>query len=217
MKMNLLWRGKVLNGKKEEIYGGRLVAVQTPLMPPWKRNNGSFLSFLFNIHIALSILSLLVVYQMLISDWDVCFTDWYDWWLLIMFQDVIPKYPTTCAVEWVDAEDPLFLLYTSGSTGKPKVYMFHTSISIFFLFFFFMEFSNFNLIREFCTQLEDIWCTLLQHLNMHLITNHLTSTGTLHNQRLIITNFLIWLLHACGNSSIFADIFVTWLFFLSVL
>ncbi|CAA7404958.1 unnamed protein product [Spirodela intermedia] len=37
------------------------------------------------------------------------------WW-----QDVTPKYPTTCAVEWVDAEDSLFLLYTSGSTGKPK-------------------------------------------------------------------------------------------------
>ncbi|PKI79249.1 hypothetical protein CRG98_000369 [Punica granatum] len=37
------------------------------------------------------------------------------WW-----QDIVPKYPTTCAVEWVDAEDPLFLLYTSGSTGKPK-------------------------------------------------------------------------------------------------
>ncbi|RVX06828.1 Acetyl-coenzyme A synthetase, chloroplastic/glyoxysomal [Vitis vinifera] len=37
------------------------------------------------------------------------------WW-----QDVVPKYPTTCDVEWVDAEDPLFLLYTSGSTGKPK-------------------------------------------------------------------------------------------------
>ncbi|XP_058737673.1 acetyl-coenzyme A synthetase, chloroplastic/glyoxysomal [Vicia villosa] len=37
------------------------------------------------------------------------------WW-----QDVIPKYPTTCPVEWLDAEDPLFLLYTSGSTGKPK-------------------------------------------------------------------------------------------------
>ncbi|XP_022744151.1 acetyl-coenzyme A synthetase, chloroplastic/glyoxysomal isoform X3 [Durio zibethinus] len=37
------------------------------------------------------------------------------WW-----EDVIPKYPTTCDVEWVDAEDPLFLLYTSGSTGKPK-------------------------------------------------------------------------------------------------
>ncbi|KAM2991746.1 hypothetical protein FF2_044063 [Malus domestica] len=38
----------------------------------------------------------------------------------VCWQDVIPKYPTTCAVEWVDAEDPLFLLYTSGSTGKPK-------------------------------------------------------------------------------------------------
>lgn len=37
------------------------------------------------------------------------------WW-----QDVIPSYATTCGVEWVDAEDPLFLLYTSGSTGKPK-------------------------------------------------------------------------------------------------
>ncbi|XP_074278898.1 acetyl-coenzyme A synthetase, chloroplastic/glyoxysomal-like [Silene latifolia] len=37
------------------------------------------------------------------------------WW-----QDVVPKYPSSCAVEWVDAEDPLFLLYTSGSTGKPK-------------------------------------------------------------------------------------------------
>lgn len=23
--------------------------------------------------------------------------------------------------EWMDAEDPLFILYTSGSTGKPKV------------------------------------------------------------------------------------------------
>ncbi|KAK9678040.1 hypothetical protein RND81_11G184100 [Saponaria officinalis] len=37
------------------------------------------------------------------------------WW-----QDVVPKYRSTCDVEWVDAEDPLFLLYTSGSTGKPK-------------------------------------------------------------------------------------------------
>ncbi|OAY76212.1 Acetyl-coenzyme A synthetase, chloroplastic/glyoxysomal [Ananas comosus] len=37
------------------------------------------------------------------------------WW-----QDVVPNFPTKCEVEWVDAEDPLFLLYTSGSTGKPK-------------------------------------------------------------------------------------------------
>ena len=25
-----------------------------------------------------------------------------------------------CDIEWMDAEDPLFILYTSGSTGKPK-------------------------------------------------------------------------------------------------
>jgi acetyl-CoA synthetase len=37
------------------------------------------------------------------------------WW-----QDVVPNLPTKCDVEWIDAEDPLFLLYTSGSTGKPK-------------------------------------------------------------------------------------------------
>ncbi|KAI3682279.1 hypothetical protein L2E82_49985 [Cichorium intybus] len=34
--------------------------------------------------------------------------------------DVVPKCSTTCDVEWVDAQDPLFLLYTSGSTRKPK-------------------------------------------------------------------------------------------------
>ena len=27
---------------------------------------------------------------------------------------------TEAPVEWMEAEDPLFLLYTSGSTGKPK-------------------------------------------------------------------------------------------------
>jgi acetyl-CoA synthetase len=37
------------------------------------------------------------------------------WW-----QDVVPLCSKECAVEWVDAEDTLFLLYTSGSTGKPK-------------------------------------------------------------------------------------------------
>ncbi|WIA34698.1 hypothetical protein OEZ86_013011 [Tetradesmus obliquus] len=32
----------------------------------------------------------------------------------------IPQRPEYCEPEWMDAEDPLFMLYTSGSTGKPK-------------------------------------------------------------------------------------------------
>ncbi|EPY28987.1 acetyl-CoA synthetase [Angomonas deanei] len=32
----------------------------------------------------------------------------------------------TCPIEWMDSEDPLFLLYTSGSTGKPKAIL-HTT------------------------------------------------------------------------------------------
>ncbi|KAK6311225.1 hypothetical protein J4Q44_G00192800 [Coregonus suidteri] len=41
-----------------------------------------------------------------------------------------------CEPEWLDAEDPLFILYTSGSTGKPKgvlhtvaVYLLYTSLT----------------------------------------------------------------------------------------
>ncbi|MBZ0273307.1 acetate--CoA ligase [bacterium] len=37
------------------------------------------------------------------------------WW-----HDLVPKAPSECAPEIMDAEDPLFVLYTSGSTGKPK-------------------------------------------------------------------------------------------------
>ena len=37
------------------------------------------------------------------------------WW-----SDVVDGQDKTCEPEWVNAEDPLFLLYTSGSTGKPK-------------------------------------------------------------------------------------------------
>ena len=37
-----------------------------------------------------------------------------------MWEDLVSKQSTDCPIEWMDSEDPLFLLYTSGSTGKPK-------------------------------------------------------------------------------------------------
>ena len=37
------------------------------------------------------------------------------WW-----HDLMAAAASECAPEWMDAEDPLYLLYTSGTTGKPK-------------------------------------------------------------------------------------------------
>ena len=37
------------------------------------------------------------------------------WW-----GEAMAKASADCPPEWMDAEDPLFILYTSGSTGKPK-------------------------------------------------------------------------------------------------
>ena len=37
------------------------------------------------------------------------------WW-----DEAAAKESPICPVEWMDAEDPLFILYTSGSTGTPK-------------------------------------------------------------------------------------------------
>jgi acetyl-CoA synthetase len=39
-----------------------------------------------------------------------------DLWL----EEETARQRSTCPVEWMAAEDPLFILYTSGSTGKPK-------------------------------------------------------------------------------------------------
>ena len=43
------------------------------------------------------------------------------WW-----HEAMAKASDQCEPEWMDAEDPLFILYTSGSTGKPKGVM-HTT------------------------------------------------------------------------------------------
>ena len=45
---------------------------------------------------------------------DIAFVEGRD----VHWEDVIPSQSAECNVEWMDAEDPLFLLYTSGSTGE---------------------------------------------------------------------------------------------------
>ncbi len=59
-----------------------------------------------------------------------------EWW-----HDLIKNASKDCPVEWMDAEDPLFILYTSGSTGKPKGvlhtiggYMVYTGVSFKYIF-----------------------------------------------------------------------------------
>eukprot|EP00937_MAST-01D_sp_MAST-1D-sp2_P001326 g1326.t1 len=54
---------------------------------------------------------------------DVPFTAPRDVWM----QEEMPKYRPYCTPEWMDAEDPLFILYTSGSTGRPKGVMHSTA------------------------------------------------------------------------------------------
>ncbi|MDH3254942.1 MAG: AMP-binding protein, partial [Acidobacteriota bacterium] len=50
------------------------------------------------------------------TETDVPMVDGRDVWL----DDEMATQRSSCPVEWMDAESPLFILYTSGSTGKPK-------------------------------------------------------------------------------------------------
>jgi acetyl-CoA synthetase len=50
------------------------------------------------------------------TDASVPMTPLRDLWL----DDEMRKQRSTCPIEWMSAEAPLFILYTSGSTGKPK-------------------------------------------------------------------------------------------------
>ncbi len=38
----------------------------------------------------------------------------------VIWEELVETASASCEPEWMDAEDPLFILYTSGSTGKPK-------------------------------------------------------------------------------------------------
>ena len=59
---------------------------------------------------------------------------------------------TDCPPEWMDAEDPLFILYTSGSTGKPKGVL-HTTGG-------YMVYAATTFKYVFDYQPDDIyWCT----------------------------------------------------------
>ncbi|UCE61229.1 MAG: acetate--CoA ligase [Phycisphaerales bacterium] len=58
-----------------------------------------------------------VVYKRVGPDKIKCnMTDGRDVWWDEVMKDASPQ----CEPEWMDSEDPLFILYTSGSTGKPK-------------------------------------------------------------------------------------------------
>uniref|UniRef100_A0A6Q2ZH58 Acetyl-coenzyme A synthetase n=1 Tax=Esox lucius TaxID=8010 RepID=A0A6Q2ZH58_ESOLU len=59
----------------------------------------------------------------------------------VCWEEVMGGVSEDCDPEWVDAEDPLFILYTSGSTGKPKGvlhtvagYLLYTSLTFKYVF-----------------------------------------------------------------------------------
>jgi acetyl-CoA synthetase len=71
-----------------------------------------------------------------------------DYWWHERMKEASPE----CEPEWMDAEDPLFILYTSGSTGKPKGVL-HTTAG-------YLLFTMMTMLYVFDIRDEDVyWCT----------------------------------------------------------
>ncbi len=71
-----------------------------------------------------------------------------DFWWHEMMKEASP----VCEPEWMDAEDPLFILYTSGSTGKPKGVL-HTTAG-------YLLYTVMTMLYVFDIKDEDVyWCT----------------------------------------------------------
>ncbi len=69
------------------------------------------------------------------------------WW-----HELMKGASPVCEPEWMDAEDPLFILYTSGSTGKPKGVL-HTTAG-------YLLFCIMTMLYVFDIRDEDVyWCT----------------------------------------------------------
>jgi acetyl-CoA synthetase len=71
-----------------------------------------------------------------------------DFW----YHELMKDSPVQCEPEWMDAEDPLFILYTSGSTGKPKGVL-HTTAG-------YLLYTHMTMKYVFDIKDEDVyWCT----------------------------------------------------------
>ena len=69
------------------------------------------------------------------------------WW-----HELMKEASPVCEPEWMDAEDPLFILYTSGSTGKPKGVL-HTTAG-------YLLYCILTMLYVFDIRDEDVyWCT----------------------------------------------------------